>query len=48
VKLFVSYNFELKQQLLKYGSLVEVLEPEFVREDIQKELKNALSVYGEY
>jgi hypothetical protein len=34
VKLFVSYNFELKQQLLKYGSLVQVLEPDFVKKDI--------------
>lgn len=45
IKLFVSYNFELKQQLLKYGSLVEVLEPAFVREDIKKELEKALSAY---
>lgn len=45
VKLFVSYNFELKQQLLKYGSLVEVLEPDFVREDIKKELESALNLY---
>ncbi len=45
IKLFVSYNFELKQQLLKYGSLVEVLEPSFVREDIKKELEQALSAY---
>ena len=45
IKLFVSYNFELKQQLLKYGSLVEVLEPDFVREDIKKELESALNLY---
>ena len=45
IKLFVSYNFELKQQLLKYGSLVEVLEPDFVRADIKKELKNAVRTY---
>ncbi|NGX84819.1 WYL domain-containing protein [Aequorivita sp. KMM 9714] len=45
IKLFVSYNFELKQQILKYGSLVEVLEPEFVRADIKKELENALKLY---
>lgn len=45
VKLFVSYNFELKQQLLKYGSLVEVLEPDFVRTDIKKEIKKALMAY---
>ncbi|MEO8934240.1 MAG: WYL domain-containing protein [Xanthomarina sp.] len=45
IKLFVSYNFELKQQLLKYGSLVQVLEPDFVREDIKTELENAFEAY---
>lgn len=45
IKLFVSYNFELKQQLLKYGSLLEVLEPNWVREDIRKELQNAIEKY---
>lgn len=45
IKLYVSYNFELKQQLLKYGSLLEVLEPDFVREDIKKELQKALTMY---
>lgn len=47
VSLFVSYNFELKQQILKYGSLVQVLEPDFVREDIKKELEQAFWAYGE-
>lgn len=41
----VSYNFELKQQLLKYGSLLEVLEPDFVRQDIREELEKAFRVY---
>lgn len=45
IKLFVSYNFELKQQILKYGSLVEVIEPDFVREDIKKELEEAVRAY---
>lgn len=45
IKLFVSYNFELKQQLLKYGSSLEVLKPDFVREDIKNELQNALNTY---
>lgn len=45
IKLFVSYNFELKQQLLKYGSLVEVLEPDFVRDDIKAELEKAIKFY---
>ena len=45
ISLFVSYNFELKQQLLKYGSLVEVLEPDFVRDDIKAELEKAFKTY---
>ena len=45
ISLFVSYNFELKQQLLKYGSLVEVLEPAFVREDIMIELEKSIEAY---
>lgn len=45
VKLFVSYNFELKQQLLKYGSLIKILEPEFVKKDIQQELEIAFNAY---
>ncbi len=45
IKLFVSYNFELKQQLLKYGSLVEVLEPDFVRAEIKEELEKAFKMY---
>lgn len=45
IKLFVSYNFELKQQLLKYGSLVEVMEPDFVRNDIKEELEKAFKAY---
>ena len=45
ISLFVNYNFELKQQLLKYGSLLEVVEPDFVREDIKNELKKAVAAY---
>lgn len=46
ITIFVTYNFELKQQLLKYGSLVEVLKPDFIREDVRKELENALTKYN--
>jgi len=45
ISLFVSYNFELKQQILKYGKFVEVIEPEFVREDIKQELLKAIKNY---
>ena len=45
ISLFVSYNFELKQQILKYGKFVEVLEPEFVRQDIKQELQQANNLY---
>lgn len=45
VKLFVVYNFELKQQILKYGSLVEVLEPPLIRADIVSEFRKMAQVY---
>lgn len=46
VTLFVNYNFELKQQLLKYGSLLEVIEPAFIREDIKNDLEKAYNAYN--
>jgi len=41
----LGFNFELKQQILKYGKFVEVLEPEFVRQDIKQELQQANNLY---
>lgn len=45
LQLFVTYNLELKQQLLKYGAFLEVLEPEFVRNDMADTLKKASQLY---
>ncbi|OMP32288.1 YafY family protein [Mangrovimonas sp. DI 80] len=43
--LFVKYNFELRQELLKYGSYLKVLEPEWIRDDFRNELKKTLDLY---
>lgn len=45
VKLALRPNAELKQQVLKYGSLVEVVEPKWFREELIHELEHALSFY---
>lgn len=45
IKLFVKPNFELKQQILKYGASVEVLQPEVLCNEIQEEYKKALKLY---
>lgn len=43
--LFLTYNFELKQELLKYGHLLKVVSPNWVKEDIKLELEKALLLY---
>lgn len=43
--LFLSYNFELKQELLKYGHFVKILSPDFIKEDFKLELNKALEHY---
>lgn len=45
IKFNVKPNFELKQQILKYGALVEVLNPEALRNEIKEEYKKALKLY---
>lgn len=45
VELYVRPNFELRQQILKYGQLVQVLGPVSLREDIKSELMQALGLY---
>jgi len=42
---FVVLNFELEQQILKYGGLVKVLKPKSLADKIKKELKKAHSQY---
>ncbi len=43
IKVMISY--ELKSQILSYGSAVEVLKPRNLREEIQKELKKMRKMY---
>lgn len=47
VAFYVKPNFELKQQLLKYGALVEVLQPPALRHEIKQEYQKALKLYKE-
>jgi predicted DNA-binding transcriptional regulator YafY len=45
VELRIHPNFEFKQQVLKYGSLVKVIEPKWLSEEIKEELKKAYERY---
>ncbi|NQX81884.1 MAG: WYL domain-containing protein [Flavobacteriaceae bacterium] len=45
VNLDIRDNYELKQQLLKYGNMVEVLEPKKLREEIKEILLEAVGLY---
>ncbi|NRT10870.1 YafY family protein [Flavobacterium sp. 14A] len=45
VELLIHPNFEFNQQVLKYGSLVKVLEPKWLVEEMKKELKKAVANY---
>ncbi len=45
IKLLIHPNFEFQQQILKYGSLVKVLEPKWLAEEIREELQNGLRKY---
>lgn len=45
IELLIHPNFEFNQQILKYGSLVTVLEPKWLELEIKKELKRALGNY---
>lgn len=47
IQLLVKTNFELKQQVLKYGSLVEVLQPKTLRQELKQEHQKALKLYKE-
>lgn len=47
IAFYVKPNFELKQQVLKYGSLVEVLQPPALRQEIKQEYQKALKLYKE-
>lgn len=45
IELFIHPNFEFRQQILKYGSLVKVLEPKWLQDEIKLELKKVLIHY---
>lgn len=46
IKLCIHPNFEFKQQVLKYGSLVKVIEPKWLANEIKTELQKALVNYN--
>lgn len=45
IELIIHPNFEFKQQVLKYGSLVRIIEPRWLADEIIIELKKALKNY---
>lgn len=45
VELLIHPNFEFRQQILKYGSLVKVIEPKWLAEEIKEELKGGHEQY---
>lgn len=45
IELRIHPNFEFRQQVLKYGSLVKVLEPKWLATEMKNELKKALENY---
>jgi predicted DNA-binding transcriptional regulator YafY len=45
LKLFVGDTVELRQQILKYGSRIEVIEPVSLRNEIIKEIKEMTELY---
>ena len=45
IKLLIHPNFEFRQQILKYGSLVKVLEPKWLAIEIKEEQKKAFESY---
>jgi predicted DNA-binding transcriptional regulator YafY len=45
IELLIHPNFEFKQQVLKYGCLVKVLEPKWLKMDIKEDLKKAFDGY---
>jgi hypothetical protein len=45
IELRIHPNFEFRQQVLKYGSLVKVVEPKWLAEEIKEELRKAFRNY---
>jgi predicted DNA-binding transcriptional regulator YafY len=46
ISLLVVLNYDLKMQLLSYGSKVEVMEPPQLRQEIAEELQKAVKKYA--
>ena len=45
IELLIHPNFEFRQQILKYGSLVKVLEPQWLAKEIKEEHLKAFESY---
>ncbi|MFD2941965.1 helix-turn-helix transcriptional regulator [Flavobacterium notoginsengisoli] len=45
IELRIHPNFEFNQQILKYGSLVKVIEPKWLADQIKEELRNGFENY---
>ena len=45
IELLIHPNFEFRQQILKYGSLVKILEPKWLAEEIKDEHRKAFESY---
>lgn len=45
IELLIHPNFEFRQQVLKYGSLVKVIEPKWLAEEIKEELRKGFEGY---
>ena|SRR6218665_2427158 len=45
IKLNIHPNFEFNQQILKYGSLVKVIEPKWLADEIKEELRKGFESY---
>lgn len=45
LSLCLCYNFELKQELLKYGHFIKVISPQWIKDDFKLELEKALKLY---
>lgn len=45
IELHIHPNFEFRQQILKYGSLVKVVEPKWLAEEIKEELRKGYENY---
>lgn len=45
IELRIHPNFEFRQQILKYGSFVKVVEPKWFAEEIKEELRKGIDLY---